>query len=96
MQLLTKQQNSSTQAKSKDYVHKWIFVLQLLDGRYVIGSSNNAARRIAILNSGANPAVKANSVYRIVGIKEANEDRTYINVVTKFCQRKGEKNVITV
>ena len=97
MQLTTQPQSiSTTQAKSKNYIPKWIFVLQLHSGEYVVGQANNAARRIAMINGGANQAVKANSVNRIVGIKEQNDERTFIGVVNTFCQRKGEKNVITV
>jgi len=95
MQTTTEQTISTTQAKST-YIPKWIFVLQLHSGEYVVGQSSNAARRIAMINGGANQAVKANTVNRIVGIKEQNEDRTFIGVVNSFCERKGEKNVITV
>ena len=92
----TQQRQLTTHAKSENYIPKYVFVLQLFDGRYVIGQASNAARRIAIINGGCNKAVKANSVCRIVGIKPQNEDRTFIGVVKTFCERKGEENVITV
>ena len=95
MQLTTQQQLQSTTAKS-DYIPKYIFVLQLHSGEYVVGQANNAARRIANINSGANQAVKPNSVNRIIGIKPQDENRTFIGVVNSFCERKGEMNVITV
>ena len=96
MQQLTQQQQLKSPTAKSDYIPKWIFVLQLHDGRYVVGQASNAARRIATINSGCNAAVKANSVNRIIGIKEQNEDRTFIGVVKSFCERKGENNVITV
>ena len=96
MQLTQQQNQISIQSAKSDYIPKYIFVLQLHSGEYVVGQANNAARRIANINSGANQAVKPNSVNRIVGIKPQDQDRTFIGVVNSFCERKGEQNVITV
>ena len=93
MQQLTQQQQLNSPTAKSDYIPKYIFVLQLFDGRYVIGQANQAARRIATINSGANAAVKANSVCRIVGIKPQNEERNFIGVVNTFCERKGERTM---
>ena len=77
--------------------HTCIFIVQLMDGRYVIGSAKNAARRICALNSGLNPAVpKSLQIYRIVGIKDINEDRTLPIVVNKFCEKYGSERIVVI
>ena len=96
MQQLTQQSNQiSTTAKSNQQP-KWIFCLQLHSGAYVLGLADNCPQRIAIINSGCNRAVRANSVNRIVAIKPTTEERTLESVVYKFCERYGSDNVITV
>lgn len=91
------QLNQTTHIESNSsYIPKYIFVLLLHDGSFVIGHSNNTCRRIASLNSGCNPAVKALSVNRILGIKEQNEERTLTGVVSKFCETYGSTRVIAV
>ena len=92
----TTQLQTTTTTRAENYVPKWIFCLQLNDGRYVIGHANNAARRISNINSGCNPAVKSLSVNRIIGIKEQNEERTLAGVVAKFCDKYVANRVITV
>ena len=97
MQSLTQLQNTNTTiAESKNYIPRYIFVLQLHTGEFVVGHANNACRRIASLNSGCNPAVKALSVNRVVGIKEQNEERSLAAVVSKFCDTYGESRVIAI
>ena len=90
------QQSNTTRIESNSYIPAYIFVLQLHDGRFVIGHANNACRRIASLNSGCNPAVKALSVNRVVGIKEQNGERSLAAVVSKFCDTYGESRVIAI
>ena len=92
----TLEQQSTIQVTQESYIPKFIFVLQLHDGRYVIGHTNNAGRRIADINSGCNAAVKSLSVNRIVGIKDQTSERTLASVVSKFCDKYGEDQVITV
>ena len=81
----------------KSYRPDYIFVIQLHDGRFVIGQCSNPSRRIASINSGINPAVKGTlQVNRIIGIKEQNDERTFAGVVKTFCQNYGEDKVIAV
>lgn len=96
--MLSTLQQSTThvEKKSNNYIPKYIFIVQLHSGEYVIGHSNNACRRIASLNSGCNPAVKAMSINRVIGVKEQNEERTIAGVVSKFCETYGEHRVIAI
>ena len=82
--------------KNGSYIPSHIFVLQLHDGRFVIGHSFNCCRRIASINSGCNAAVKALSVNRVIGIREQNEGRTLASVVSKFCDTYGANKVIAI
>lgn len=93
----TKQSNSQQHYTNKSYIKSFIFVLQLIDGRYVVGQANNPCKRIAALNSGNHHDLpKALQVYRVVGIKEQGEDRTFIGVVKKMCDKHGTENVLCV
>ena len=75
----------------------FIFVLKLIDGKYVIGQASNPSRRIAAINSGHNRAIpKSLQVRAIVGIKRQTETRNLISVAKVFFDRKGIDNVITV
>ena len=81
----------------KNYKPDFIFVLQLHSGQIVVGQANNPAKRVASINSGLNPLIKGSlQVNRIIGIKEQKGDRTFASVVSKFCERYGEANVIAV
>ena len=76
---------------------RFVFVVQLHDGRFVIGSATNPCRRITAINSGMNKAVpKTLQVNRIIGIRPMNADRTVISVFRKFEQQFGEGRVIAV
>ena len=75
----------------------YIYVAQLHDGRIVIGQHTNAAKRIAALNSGHNPAVpKALQINRLIGVKPVTETRTLMTVVKQFCDNHGVDKVICV
>ena len=88
---------SSSTTKVKSYVPPFIFVLQLHNGKFVIGQGTNCAMRIASINSGLNPLIPDSlQVNRIVGVKDATEERTFAGVVKKFCEQYGENNVIAV
>ena len=85
------------QTQTKKYTADYIFVIQLFDGRYVIGQANNPCKRICSINSGYNSAVpKPLQVSRIIGIKEQNDERTLIGVVTKYAEHYGDNAVICV
>ena len=76
---------------------RFVFVVQLKDGRFCIGSATNPAKRIAALNTGHNPAVKkALQVARIVGIKELNDQRNEVTVFHKFEAKYGAGKVLSV
>ncbi len=89
---------TSTQQK-QNYSTKtqYIFVLQLHDGRIVIGQAANAAKRIAAINSGIHPFVKNTlMVNRIVGVKPVTKERNLISVVNTYCDRYGSNRVVVV
>ena len=89
--------STTQQQQTKKYTPKHIFVVQLFDGRYVIGAASNPAKRICAINSGTNAAIpKPLQVSRVVAIKEANENRTLPIVVNRFWQHYGEDAVICV
>ena len=94
------QQKSTTQQQqeqTKRYTADYLFVLQLHDGRYVVGQANNAGKRIAAINTGFCPSIpKALQVNRIVGIKEQTGERTLISVVQKFAETYGDDAVLVV
>ena len=91
------QQTNTTTEQTKRYTADYIFVIQLIDGTYVIGQANNTAKRIAAINSGYNSAIpKPLQVSRIIGVKQQNEERTLISVVNRFCDKYGEDAVICV
>ena len=93
----TVQSISQQHYTNKKYIKSFIFVLQLMDGRYAVGQANNPCKRIAALNSGNHPDIpKALQVYRVVGIKEQNEDRTFCGVVKKMCDKHGTDKVLCV
>ena len=90
----TKVTQRATTAEQKK---QWIFVCQLNDGRYIVGSATNPSRRIASINSGMNKAVPTPlSIYRIVGIKEQTESRNLMSVTAKFCERLGNDRVLAL
>ena len=75
----------------------YIFVLQLVDGRLVVGQANNAAKRIAAINSGLNRLIpKSHQVLRIVGIKPQTDGRTFVGTVKHFVDKYGAGKVIAV
>lgn len=95
--MLQTQTTNASKVQSKKYVPSYIYVVQLIDGRFVVGQGENPSRRIASLNSGHNPAVpKTLQVHTIIGVKEQGEDRSYASVVSTFCNRYGQDNVIAV
>ena len=96
--LTATQATQQTTTTNKTYTSRpdYIFVLQTYDGRIVVGQANNAAKRIAYINSGFNPALPAMSIHSIIGVKEQNEERTYVGVVNKMIKRYGEHRVIAV
>ena len=74
-----------------------VFVLQLHDGRIVVGSAMNPAKRIAAINSGHCPGIaKALQVNRVVGIKPMTEDRNPITVFKQFEAKYGQGRVMAV
>ena len=91
------QTNSTTTTSNTNYLAKYIFAVQLHDGRFVIGASDRPGRTIANLNTGWYNAVpKALQVNNIIAIKDQNEDRRLMNVVAKFCAKYGDNNVIVI
>ena len=88
---------TTQQSKQNKYVADFVFVIQLHDGRYVIGASNNPVRKIASLNTGFYKAVpKSLQVNRVVGIKDATAERTLMSVTKTFCERFGDDKVIVI
>ena len=89
---------SNIQNKDKaSYSPKFIFVVQLHNGKYCVGAGNNVCRRIANLNSGSNPAVPDQlQINRIIGVKEVTPERNLITVVKHFINKFGEDKVIAL
>ena len=86
--------NDEATTKTKE---RSIFVLQLHDGKIVVGSAMNPAKRIAAINSGHCPGIpKALQVNRVVGIKPMNEERKPVSVFRHFETKHGVGNVIAV
>ena len=95
--MLQTQTGIASKVKTQGYVPAYVFVIQLIDGRFVIGQAENPSKRIASINSGHNPAVpKTLQVHTIIGVKEQNGERSFASVVSKFCETYGEANVIAV
>ena len=93
----TVQSNSTIKKSNNKYTADYLFVVQLHDGRYVIGASNNPGKTIASLNTGYYNAVpKSLQVNRIIGIKDQTEERRLMTVVSKFCSKYGDDNVIVI
>ena len=94
---LLSKQSTTKQEQTKTYTADYLFVLQLHDGRFVVGQANNAGKRIAAINTGYHPDIpKSLQVNRIVGIKEQTGERTLISVVRKFAETYGDDAVIVV
>lgn len=90
----TTTRNDEAIAKQQD---RSIFVLQLHDGKIVVGSASNPCKRIAAINSGLTPGIsKALQVNKIIGIKPMEEGRNVVSVFKHFEARYGRDNVIAV
>lgn len=88
------EQQKNTQQQVKE---RYTFVVQLHDGRYVVGSATNPCKRIVALNSGHNPAVpKALQVNRVIGVKPVEEGRNAVSVFKKIEAKYGEGSVIAI
>ena len=97
MQSTVSTTSTTLKSKQKRYVADWVFVIQLHNGKFVIGSSNNPVKKIAAINTGFYRAVpKTLQVNRVIGIKEQNEERSLMSVTKKFCDKYGEDNVIVI
>jgi hypothetical protein len=96
--MLTANQDSSTVSDvAPSCQPKFIFVLQLVDGRFVIGQANNACKRIAAINSGLNKAIpKSLQVQSICGIKPQDGTRSFVSVVSGFVYKYGVDRVLAV
>ena len=93
--LSTKSTTQPVELKSKKQA-KFVFVVMLHNGTFVVGQATNPSVRIAALNSGHNKNVKALSINRVIGIKEIDEDRNLPSVVKSFCDNYGENRVLCV
>ena len=81
----------------KTYTKPYIFALMLVDGRIVIGQASNVAKRVCAINAGSNRAIpEPLQVYKLLGVREQNEQRTLCSVVKHFCDKYGANKVIAV
>ena len=86
------QKNIQQQVKER-----FVFVVQLHNGMYVVGSATNPCKRITALNSGHNPAVpKAMQVNRVIGVKPIEDGRNAVTVFKKIEAKYGEGSVIAI
>lgn len=87
----------STPSDSVQKKQRYVFVLQLHSGEYVIGSSEKPGYRIADINYGLNSNIPYSlQVNRIIGIKECTENRNQLTVYNHFVERYGVEKVIPV
>ena len=97
MQSTLRTTNQNTLSQEKKYTADYIFVIQLHNGDYVIGSANNPSKKIAAINTGFYKAVpKSLQVNRIVGIKDLAGERTLMSVTKTFCDKYGDSRVVVV
>lgn len=91
---------ASTREKNtqvKDYRKPYIFALLLVDGRIVVGQASNVAKRVCAINAGSNRAIpQPSQVYRLIAVKDQNQQRTLCSVVKHFCDKYGSNKVIAV
>ncbi len=91
------QASSMVSAVAPSCQPKFIFVLELMDGRFVIGQANNACKRIAAINSGLNKAIpKALQVRTICGIRPQENTRSFVSVVSGFIHKYGVDRVLAI
>jgi len=84
-------------ADSSTYQDFYVFVVQFLNGKYGVGTSNKPYLTIASINSGKHPLIKDKlTIHRVVGVKEQTEDRNLINTVKRISERAGIKNTIAL
>ena len=97
MQTTTFETSTTQLGNSNKYVHAYVFVVQLIDGRFVIGSADNTAKRIARLNSGYVKGIPdKHQIHRIVGIKEQNPERNLIQTAKYFIDKYGQEKVVVI
>ena len=95
--VLQTQSNSTANLNNNKYLAEFVWVVQLHDGRFVIGADNKPGKVIANLNTGFYSAIpKSLQVNKIIAIKDQNEQRRLMTVVAKFCSKYGEDNVIVI
>ena len=90
---------ASAPAFKKDQTtdQKFIFVLQIHDGRFLIGQATNPCKRIAALNSGCHPNLrKALQVKHVLAVKPMTENRNLCSTVYRFCEEYGPDSVLAV
>tara|TARA_R110002050_G_scaffold79877_1_gene170775 strand:- start:542 stop:754 length:213 start_codon:yes stop_codon:yes gene_type:complete len=69
----------------------------LHSGEVVVGAASNPAKRICAINSGMNKAIpKSLQINKIIGVRDATEQRTYLGVVKKMISTYGADRVIAV
>ena len=86
----------STNIKT-DKKQRAVFVLQLHDGKIIIGTATNPCKRIAAINSGLTPGIpKALQVNRVIGIKDVTDYRNQVTTFKAFEAKYGVGNVIAV
>lgn len=89
--------NKVNNTTAKNYRKPYIFALLLIDGRIVVGQASNVAKRVCAINAGSNRAIPQHSqVYRLIAVKDQNEQRTLCSVVKHFCDKYGSNKVIAV
>jgi hypothetical protein len=94
--MLTANPALSTDSASAS-LSRYLFVLQLTDGRYLIGQATNPCKRIAAINSGCHPSLsKSLQVKRLLAVKPIDDERNLRSTVYKFCAAYGSDSVLAV
>jgi len=95
--MLETQTQSQTITNQTTYQDYYVYVVQFLNGKYGVGTSNKPYLTIASINSGKHPLIKEKlTIHRVVGVKEQREDRNLINTVKRISERAGIKNTIAL
>ena len=95
--LISKTESNPSTKDAPTKPDAFIFALKLYDGRIAVGSTNNASRDIARINSGYSSQIpKALQVMQLIGIKDVTATRTLPSVVAQLCRDFGEDKVVCV
>lgn len=86
----------SSQKRSTHTPNLKVFVVQLHDGRIVVGTAANPSQAITALNSGIHKGFKELCVNNIIGIKPVTDERNAVTVFKRMAEHYGFERVVAV